>query len=104
MVLSLRSWEPVYGMDVMLRGFARAAEVRHELRLIVIGRRFSGGNGPPDHPGAGLLNRVYLGGQVNQSQPAGNLPGSGSLSERLAQRWLFGLLDGSAGLAACLFW
>jgi len=84
-VLSLRSWEPVYGVDVLLRGFARAAAETAEapasavseeaaaseepggMRLLLLG----GGSQArlvhqliQDH---GLQDRVYLGGQVNQA-------------------------------------
>jgi L-malate glycosyltransferase len=74
-VLSLRSWEPVYGVDIMLRGFARAAaEVAargsDDMRLLLLG----GGSLArmvhqviQEH---GLQDQIYLGGQVNQA----NLP------------------------------
>lgn len=69
-VLSLRSWEPVYGIDVMLRGFAQAAREAPELRLLMLG---GGSQASLVHriiQDNGLRNQVYLGGQVNQ----GNLP------------------------------
>lgn len=66
-VLSLRSWEPVYGVDVMLRGFAWAAAQAPNLRLIMLG----GGSQAPLIQTIieenGLRDRVYLGGQVNQN-------------------------------------
>jgi glycosyltransferase involved in cell wall biosynthesis len=71
-VLSLRSWEPVYGVDVMLRGFARAAKeaAAHgagELRLLMLG---GGSQARLVHQiiqENGLQDLVYLGGQVNQA-------------------------------------
>lgn len=66
-VLSLRSWEPVYGVDVMLRGFARAAQEVPELRLLMLG---GGSQAPLVHriiEENNLQNQVYLGGQVNQA-------------------------------------
>jgi glycosyltransferase involved in cell wall biosynthesis len=36
-VLHTRSWEPVYGVDVLARAFARAAQQRPELRLFLLG-------------------------------------------------------------------
>ena len=70
-VLSLRAWEPVYGIDVLLRGFARAAAQRADLRLLMPG----GGSLAPmvhriirEH---GLETRVHLAGQINQA----DLPG-----------------------------
>ncbi len=71
-VLSLRSWEPVYGVDVMLRGFARAASEAadhgsDDLRLLMLG---GGSQARLVHQliqDNGLQDRVYLGGQVNQA-------------------------------------
>lgn len=36
-ILSMRSWEPVYGVDVLVRGFARAAREIPDLRLLLVG-------------------------------------------------------------------
>jgi glycosyltransferase involved in cell wall biosynthesis len=36
-ILSMRSWEPVYGVDVLVRGFARAARQIPDLRLLLLG-------------------------------------------------------------------
>ncbi|NMC55253.1 MAG: glycosyltransferase family 4 protein, partial [Chloroflexi bacterium] len=66
-VLSLRSWEPVYGIDVMLRGFARAAEEAPELRLLLLGGGSLAGMVQQMIEEHGFRDRVYLGGQVTQS-------------------------------------
>lgn len=66
-VLSLRSWEPVYGVDVLLRGFARAALESPELRLLMMG---GGSQASLVHQliqQNNLSDRVYLGGQVSQN-------------------------------------
>lgn len=67
-VLSNRSWEPVYGVDVALRGFARAARQVPMLRLLLLG----GGSLAPmvhrliqEHD---LSSQVFLGGQVTQAE------------------------------------
>ncbi len=39
-ILSLRSWAPIYGVDNVVRAFARAVQVQPELRLMLLG------NGP----------------------------------------------------------
>ena len=75
-VLSLRSWEPVYGIDVMLRGFAyacerAAAEQAPNLHLMLLG---GGSLAKMVHEiiqRHGLEDRVTLGGSVSQE----NLPG-----------------------------
>lgn len=66
-VLSLRSWEPVYGVDVVVRGFARAAQQDPRLRLLLLG---GGSLAPQIHQliqQHGLIDRVFLGGQVSQN-------------------------------------
>ncbi|MGA2241854.1 MAG: glycosyltransferase family 4 protein [Verrucomicrobiota bacterium] len=46
-VLSTRSWEPIYGIDVLLKGFAAAYAEEHRLRLVLLG---NGSLGPEiDH-------------------------------------------------------
>ncbi len=47
-ILSLRSWEPIYGVDVLVRAFARAAREVPALRLLLLG---SGSQ-------AGLIRRI----------------------------------------------
>jgi glycosyltransferase involved in cell wall biosynthesis len=65
-VLSLRSWEPVYGVDVLLRGFALAAEQAPELRLLLLGGGSQAGLVHRLIQDLGLQQQVYLGGQVRQ--------------------------------------
>lgn len=66
-----RTWEPLYGVDVLVRAFAKIAPERPELRLILLG----GGSGAGALRGilmnAGLLERVWFGGNV----PQRDLPG-----------------------------
>jgi len=69
-VLSLRSWEPVYGIDVLLRGFARAAREAPELRLFMMSGGSQAGLVHQLIQENSLADRVYLGGQVSQN----NLP------------------------------
>jgi len=77
-LLSLRSWEPVYGVDVMLRGFARAyrqmeeaGEEQPPLRLLMLGGGSQAGLVHQIIQQHGLQHVVHLGGHVNQeSLPA----------------------------------
>jgi L-malate glycosyltransferase len=67
-VLSLRSWEPVYGIDVLLRGFALAAQQAPQLRLLMMG---GGSLAPMVHQlikQYDLAGKIYLGGQVSQNK------------------------------------
>ncbi len=66
-LLSLRSWEPIYGIDVLIKAFSRAALENDKLRLILLG----GGSLAPmvqrminEYQ---LVDRVHLGGQVKQA-------------------------------------
>jgi len=65
--LSLRSWEPVYGVDTIVRGFARAAEKNPRLRLILLGGGSLAGQIQALLAQAGLHERVHLGGRVSQN-------------------------------------
>ncbi len=66
-LLSLRSWEPLYGVDVLVRGFARAAKQEPRLRLLMLG---SGSQAAKLH---GILttnevhDRVVFAGQIDQN-------------------------------------
>lgn len=65
-VLSLRSWEPLYGVDTLVRGFARAAKQAPGLRLLLL----SGGT-QADAIRAILeqyrvLEQVHFAGQIRQ--------------------------------------
>jgi glycosyltransferase involved in cell wall biosynthesis len=61
-LLSLRSWEPIYGVDVLLKAFIRAARIAPQLRLILLG-----GGSQKDMlqtliAESGLEDRVHMGG------------------------------------------
>ncbi len=67
-VLHNRSWEPIYGVDVMARAFVQAARQEPRLRLMLLG---SGSLAPLLHrifQEARLLDRVHFFGQVSQRQ------------------------------------
>lgn len=64
-ILHLRSWEPVYGVDVLARAFVLAAQQRPDLRLFLLG------NGSL----AGQIRQMLInGGVVHQVQFAGQVP------------------------------
>jgi glycosyltransferase involved in cell wall biosynthesis len=56
-LLSTRSWEPIYGVDVIAEAFVQAAAQRSELRLVMLG------NGSQ----SGMLHRILS--QVDSIQP-----------------------------------
>jgi L-malate glycosyltransferase len=70
-LLSLRSWEPVYGVDVIARAFARAAEQIADLRLILLGSGSQGQRIREILQRGGVEERVHFGGQVSNDR----LPG-----------------------------
>lgn len=59
-----RTWEPIYGVDVLAKAFVRVAALNPGLDLILLG---GGSQGPKLRQilmNAGLLERVHFGGQV----------------------------------------
>lgn len=69
-LLSNRAWEPLYGVDVVVRAFIQAAQRLPELRLLLLG---NGSQAPLLHKmlaDAGLNDRVHFGGQVKNSDLA----------------------------------
>jgi L-malate glycosyltransferase len=66
-ILSLRSWEPIYGVDVLIKAFARASAENDQLRLLLL----SGGSLAPmvqeliSH--YQLAEKIHLGGLVAQA-------------------------------------
>ena len=64
-LLSLRSWEPIYGVDVLARAFVRAAHKEPRLRLMLLG---SGSQAPLVRKillDGGVEERVFFGGRVS---------------------------------------
>lgn len=64
-VLSLRTWEPLYGVDVVARGFARAARQMPNLRLLLLGGGSQAGLIRSIFEQEGVQEKVFFGGQVN---------------------------------------
>ncbi len=65
--LCLRSWEPVYGVDVTLQAFTQAAGEVPDLRLLLFG---NGSQEKQIHEliaQHGLKDRVYLGGKIRNA-------------------------------------
>jgi len=65
-LLSLRSWEPVYGVDLLVSSFCKAARQNRRLCLILLG---SGSQAPLLHQMVeqyDLRARVFFGGHVSQ--------------------------------------
>jgi len=67
-LLSLRTWEPVYGVDVIAHGFVRAAQQIANLRLILLGSGSQAALIREILRKGGVEDRVYLGGQVTNEQ------------------------------------
>ncbi len=66
-VLSLRSWEKIYGVDVVVNAFARAAAEEPRLRLLLLGGGSLAGQIHALLNEHGLHAQVQLGGQVSQN-------------------------------------
>lgn len=69
-LLSTRSWEPLYGVEIIARAFVAAAQQRPELCLIMLGNGSQAPTLRQIFQRGGVEDRVYLPGQVSQD----NLP------------------------------
>lgn len=69
-LLHLRAWEPIYGVDVLAKGFALAAQQRPELRMFLLGNGSLAGVLRQTFMRMGVIDRVQFRGQVAQ----GGLP------------------------------
>ena len=65
-LLSTRGWEPIYGVDLIARAFARLAPQRPELRLVMLGNGSLSGQLRRIFVQGGVLEQVHFPGQVNQ--------------------------------------
>jgi glycosyltransferase involved in cell wall biosynthesis len=66
-LISVRSWEPLYGVDVLARAFVRAAHQLPELRLILLGNGSQASLIRQILEQGGVSDRVFFGGQVGQA-------------------------------------
>jgi glycosyltransferase involved in cell wall biosynthesis len=69
-LLSARSWEPIYGVDVIVRAFVRAAQAVPRLRLILLGGGSQAAQIRSILTEGEVLDRVYFAGQVANDQLA----------------------------------
>ena len=70
-LLSLRSWEPVYGVDLILRSFSRTVQEIPQLRLILLGQGSQAAAIKSIIKANRLEDSVFLGGNVvNEDLPA----------------------------------
>jgi glycosyltransferase involved in cell wall biosynthesis len=67
-ILSLRTWEPLYGVDLLVRAFCRAARQEPRLRLALLGEGSQAGVIRQMILCNQLDDRVHFGGQVRNDQ------------------------------------
>ncbi len=67
-LLCLRAWEPLYGVDVVVRAFVQAAEQMPQLRLILLGSGSQAAELRRHLLNHGVMERVYFGGQVSNRE------------------------------------
>ena len=67
-LLSLRSWEKIYGVDIVAKAFVAASKYEPDLRLILLGKGSQETEITKIFEDAGMIDRVYLGGEVAQNQ------------------------------------
>ena len=64
-LLSLRSWEPLYGVDVLVKSFVKAAREIPELRLVLLGNGSQAGLIRSIVHSNQMDDRVFFGGRVS---------------------------------------
>ncbi len=64
-LLCLRAWEPLYGVDVVVKAFIQAAQQIPQLRLILLGSGSLEAELRQILSRHGMMERVYLGGQIS---------------------------------------
>ncbi len=69
-ILSTRSWEPIYGVDVIARAFVQAARQQPDLRLVMLGSGSQAGLLRHIFGSAGLESQVVMPNQISYA----NLP------------------------------
>jgi glycosyltransferase involved in cell wall biosynthesis len=67
-ILSLRNWEPLYGVDIVVRAFGLAAHQNPDLRLILLGSGSQEKTLRGILQEAGVMERVHIGGRLTQEQ------------------------------------
>ncbi len=66
-LLSTRSWEPIYGVEVLAKAFVRAARDRLDLRLVMLGNGSLAPRLRQFFQQGQVLDQVYFPGQVSQA-------------------------------------
>jgi glycosyltransferase involved in cell wall biosynthesis len=75
-VLSMRSWEPVYGVEVAIEAFALAIHAAPSARLVLAGAGSQAAAVQERLLRRGLISRTHLPGRIGpiQSYPATTIP------------------------------
>jgi len=66
-IISTRSWEPIYGVEILAKAFVKVAQKHEELRLIMLGNGSQARYLRNIFMQGGVMNRVVLPGQVSQN-------------------------------------
>jgi len=61
-----RTWEPIYGIDVLTKAFVKVAQTNPSVNLILLGGGSQGANIRRLLMNGGVMERVHFGGQVGQ--------------------------------------
>ncbi len=67
-ILSLRSWEKLYGVDVVVKGFVEAAKSEPDLRMILLGSGSMKSEIEKVVMDNNLRDHIFLGGVINQQE------------------------------------
>lgn len=67
-LLSLRTWEKIYGVDIVAKAFVAASKSEPDLRLILLGKGSQETEIKEIFNDAGIMDHVYLGGVAAQNE------------------------------------
>jgi glycosyltransferase involved in cell wall biosynthesis len=66
-LLSTRNWEPIYGVDILAKGFVRSAQQNENLKLVMLGNGSLASELRKIFTRGGVLDRVIFPGQVTHT-------------------------------------
>jgi glycosyltransferase involved in cell wall biosynthesis len=63
-----RTWEPIYGVDVLAKAFVKVASANPDVNLILLGGGSQGQKIRQILMNGGVMDRVHFGGQISQAE------------------------------------
>jgi glycosyltransferase involved in cell wall biosynthesis len=97
-LLSVRAWEPVYGVDTIARAFIKVARQHPDVYLIMLGAGSQGELIRKIITDGGVVDRVSFPGRVSQASLPDYYRAADLVLERFPYRWFIRLASGGDGV------